>query len=468
VATPTSCQFNGQYVPDGVSITTYLASAVPYGALCNPQLRTCSNGVLSGSFPAATCTAAAAASCKYGTSTIANGDSVQAFTTNVVPYGQSCTSAQTSITCNNGVFAFADGTSATSNYYPSCLPASTTTCQFGGKTLQTGDSVIGYLKTVVPVDQTCALITATCNGGVISGLPKTATPSSAPRTPGADPNSSVALYPTCYVGGCTYSGKPVANQTTVTAYSKSLVGFSQSCTSVQTALTCNNGTLSDSSGKPLANFYGTCGTATKSSCSFLNYADSTTINIASGQTVTGYSSTSVLEGNTCASVQKNVSCNDGIMSINGVELTSAAIPVTYLYSSCNVGACTITKQSVLNGASVTAYASSYVGYGQSCSSVQATLTCRNSTLFNATGAAYSYTTTCAPVTTPNCIVDDFANGFADINIPNGQAITGYTRKTGGTTCPNYKVTLSCSNGLISENGGAATSPNSGIFYSTCQ
>jgi hypothetical protein len=383
-----------------------------------------------------------------------------------VPYGQSCTSAQTSITCKNGIFAFADGTSATYYYYTSCLPASTTTCQFGGKTLQTGDSASGYLKTFVPADQLCALTTATCNGGVITGLPKTPAPVTTPRMPGVDPNANVGLYPTCYVGGCTYNGNPVPNQTTVTAYSTPVVGYSQSCTSVQIALTCNNGTLRDSSGNPTANFYGLCRPATSSSCSISNYVDNTSISIASGQTVTGYTSTSVLEGNTCASVQKNVSCNDGIISLTGVAQGNSL--AFYFYNSCNVGACTISKQSVLNGSTVTAYASSYVGYGQSCSSVQATLTCRNSTLFNANGAAYNYTTTCTPVPTPNCIVNDYANRLADINIPNGQAITGYTTGSAGPTCPNYKVTLSCSNGLFSRNGGAATSPNSGIFYSTCK
>lgn len=55
VTTHASCNFNGQAVAHGASITAYQASSVPIGQQCGSQQRTCGNGTLSGSYAYASC-----------------------------------------------------------------------------------------------------------------------------------------------------------------------------------------------------------------------------------------------------------------------------------------------------------------------------------------------------------------------------------------------------------------------------
>ena len=50
-----SCQFNGQTIADGASITAYAAATASPGAQCVSETRTCVKGVLTGSYGYATC-----------------------------------------------------------------------------------------------------------------------------------------------------------------------------------------------------------------------------------------------------------------------------------------------------------------------------------------------------------------------------------------------------------------------------
>jgi len=50
-----SCTFNGKSIASGSSVTAYLASSVPSGQTCNSQVRTCSNGTLSGTYAYGSC-----------------------------------------------------------------------------------------------------------------------------------------------------------------------------------------------------------------------------------------------------------------------------------------------------------------------------------------------------------------------------------------------------------------------------
>lgn len=471
VATAASCQFNGQYITSGTSITAYLAGSVPYGSSCSSELRTCNNGVLSGSFTAATCTAAAAANCRLGATVVDNGESVQVFSTNMVAYGQSCTTVQEPITCNNGVFDFADGSLASNNYYTSCAPASTTSCQLNNQTLKTGDSVSGYLQQAVPVGQTCNKSTATCDNGVITGVPlPTPDPNLPPGFPGKSPgNLYIPLYNTCDVGGCVFEGILVANQTSVTGYTSNIVAHSGSCTSVQTTLTCNNGALTDPSGKAASGLYASCSPAATTSCSFSNWANAlATVTVTSGQTITGYASATVLENTTCSSVQENVSCNDGIISLNGVAEAPALTGIFNFYSTCNVGACISGSQTYLDGASISGYTNYFVAYGQSCSSIQSTFTCKNSAVYQGSSVANDFNPTCAAQSSPNCQVNDYSNITVPITIQNGQSYTGFTMGSAGSACANDKVTLTCSEGLISANGGTPVPMLNYEFFSVCK
>jgi len=52
----TSCLFNGFSIPSGNTVTAYQASSVISPATCQSQVRTCTNGVLSGSYAYSSCT----------------------------------------------------------------------------------------------------------------------------------------------------------------------------------------------------------------------------------------------------------------------------------------------------------------------------------------------------------------------------------------------------------------------------
>lgn len=101
--TPSSCLFNGQTIAHGQPVTAFAASSVPYGQTCTSQVRTCNNGALSGSYNFASCNVGGVASCNFNGQTIAHGQPVTAFATSSVPYGQTCTPQVR--TCNNGVLS---------------------------------------------------------------------------------------------------------------------------------------------------------------------------------------------------------------------------------------------------------------------------------------------------------------------------------------------------------------------------
>ena len=50
-----SCTFSGKTIASGSSLTAYLASSVPSGQTCSSQVRSCSNGTLSGTYANASC-----------------------------------------------------------------------------------------------------------------------------------------------------------------------------------------------------------------------------------------------------------------------------------------------------------------------------------------------------------------------------------------------------------------------------
>jgi hypothetical protein len=56
VAIAVNCTFNGKSVPSGSTVSAFEASSVPYGQTCKSQIRTCTQGVLSGTYTQPTCT----------------------------------------------------------------------------------------------------------------------------------------------------------------------------------------------------------------------------------------------------------------------------------------------------------------------------------------------------------------------------------------------------------------------------
>jgi len=157
---PANCTFNGNSVSNGDAVTAFSASTVAFGETCQSQTRTCSNGVLSGSYQAAGCSVAGATACIFNGATVAHQETVQGYQSSRVAFGETCQS-QTR-TCNNG-------TLSGSYQAASCSVAPAATCVFDGITLSNGDTVRAYENETVPFGQTCQQQVRTCSDGTLSG-----------------------------------------------------------------------------------------------------------------------------------------------------------------------------------------------------------------------------------------------------------------------------------------------------------
>ena len=212
---PAACLFNGKTISSGSAVTAFQNSSVAYGANCVSENRLCTNGVLSGSYNFEACSPGAPASCLFNGQTVAHGGQVTAFVASSVAYGQSCQSEIR--TCNNGVLSG----SAT---YASCAPAAAASCLFNGQTIPHEGVVKGYRNSTVTYGQTCVAQDRICNNGSLSGS---------------------YTFASCTVGApasCLFNGQTIAHGQAVTAYQRAVVSYGQTC--VSQSRVCTNGTLS--------------------------------------------------------------------------------------------------------------------------------------------------------------------------------------------------------------------------------
>ncbi|MFN3455531.1 MAG: hypothetical protein ACK41T_11275, partial [Pseudobdellovibrio sp.] len=89
---PTACEFNGKSLAHGESITVYKASSVAYGSKCESESRTCNYGILSGSYTNSNCSVALPSACSFNGKSVAHNESVPAYQTSSVAYGNQCAS----------------------------------------------------------------------------------------------------------------------------------------------------------------------------------------------------------------------------------------------------------------------------------------------------------------------------------------------------------------------------------------
>ncbi len=101
VNAPASCLFNGQTVAHGSTVKGYQAATVPYGSTCASQDRLCTNGTLSGTYGYGSCSVNAPASCTFNGQTVAHGSSVTAYQSSTVISGSGSCVSQVR-TCSNG------------------------------------------------------------------------------------------------------------------------------------------------------------------------------------------------------------------------------------------------------------------------------------------------------------------------------------------------------------------------------
>lgn len=218
-AQPLSCTFNGSTIAHGASVTANLTSTVQYGQQCTTQIRTCTNGVLSGTYTYASCAVGAPQACLLDGVTVNHAASQTFYSAQTVPYGQNCSAVAQSRTCQNGTL------SGNSTYqYATCAATQPLSCTFNNQTFTHGASVTAYQSATVAYGNQCVSETRSCNNGVLSGS---------------------YTNPSCAVGtaaSCTFNGQTVANGASVTAYQSSTVPAGQQC--VSQSRTCTNGTLS--------------------------------------------------------------------------------------------------------------------------------------------------------------------------------------------------------------------------------
>ena len=394
-ASSVSCSFNGQTVANGQSISAFQGPLVTTGGPCVSQLRTCSNGTLSGTYQYASCGVEAAAttanttSCTFNGQTVANGHTVIGYQAASVAKESQCLSQQR--TCTNGTL------SGTYQYASCDVEAAATTnasCTFNGQTVASGQSVTAYKSSSVASGNQCVLQTRTCQNGTLSGSYQ---------------------YANCAVNNaaasCTFNGQTVANGQSVTAYQSSVGAIGSQCVSQQR--TCANGTLS---GTYQLN---ECSASTASSCTFNGKT------IASGSSVVAYQSSSVASGSQC--VLQTRTCSNGTLS------------GSYQYANCAVNnaaaSCTFNGQTVANGQSVTAYQSSVGAKGSQCVSQQRT--CANGTL----SGTYQLNE-CPAGTASSCT-------FNGQTVANGQSVTAYQSSSVASGNQCVLQTRTCQNGTLS-------------------
>ena len=164
VASPAaSCTVEGLgTIAHGSNITAYASASVPFGSICQSQVRACNNGTLSGSFSAKTCVVAPPSSCSVtGLGTVAHGRSITAFATVSVPFGSTCQSQVRA--CNNGTLS---GSYSNKN----CTPEAPKSCSLAGfGTIAHGASVTAYNVPAAANGMTCKPEVRTCNNGALSG-----------------------------------------------------------------------------------------------------------------------------------------------------------------------------------------------------------------------------------------------------------------------------------------------------------
>jgi peptidoglycan hydrolase-like protein with peptidoglycan-binding domain len=177
--TNTPCLFNGQTIASGQAFTAYYSALVSSGQSCVQETRTCSNGVLSGSYVNQSCIINTPQSCVFNGQTVGNQSSVNAYQSAVVPYGQSC--VQETRTCNSGVLS-GSYTNA------SCAVNAALSCVFSGQAVGNHVSVNAYQTSSVSYGQSCVQETRVCNDGILSGSYQNAS-----CNIGAAPSATVSL-----------------------------------------------------------------------------------------------------------------------------------------------------------------------------------------------------------------------------------------------------------------------------------
>ena len=332
VSTNQGCVFGGQSLAHGQKTIAFKNSSVGTGQGCESEVRTCSNGSLSGSYSYSSCVINQPKSCLFAGKTLANKESVTAFSQSSVVSGQSC--IQETRVCT-------DGALSGSYQYSSCAQDKAVSCLFNGLTIVHGQSITAYSSSTVGSNSSCSSETRTCNNGQLSGT---------------------FTYSSCSVSApavCNFSGKTISDGEGVLAYSSAIVPYGHSCSSQ--VRTCKDGVLSGTYA------YTSCASGSPSSCVFNSQT------VASGSSVTAYQLASVPFGQSCQSQTRL--CTNG--SLSGVYTSPTCFPESP--KSCS----TAWGETVGHGQVIDGYSTAQVNFGDSCANYRTQATCVNGILSGA-------------------------------------------------------------------------------------
>ena len=130
VQTAQDCNLQGYVVTHNQDVFAYSAPTVAYNSSCDlvKETRTCTNGNLSGSFTNTSCSVTPELSCTFNGNTVTSAAPVDAYSTSTVPAGSTCASVRESRSCTNGVLSgsYANATCSVDSQHPtSCLALKT-------------------------------------------------------------------------------------------------------------------------------------------------------------------------------------------------------------------------------------------------------------------------------------------------------------------------------------------------------
>lgn len=201
-----SCVFNGNTVAHGATVTAYQAASVPTGSTCVSQVRTCTNGTLSGTHAFGSCSISAPSTCVFNGTTVNHGGTVIAYQAASVPTGNTCVSETR--TCTNGTLS--------------------------------GTYTFGSCNVVAPTGASCtaSVKVVELKEGVTGPAHRYATATE------IAPFRDAILTP-----------QVITNAQAVTWYTKPYSQNGASCASLKVVRTCDNGTLS---GNNALRYYSAC------------------------------------------------------------------------------------------------------------------------------------------------------------------------------------------------------------------
>lgn len=357
---PGSCTIDGATLLNGESRSLYKRDLASFGTQCESGVRTCSNGVLTGSsdYRYTACNVATAPStCSLDGKVIAHGSSTTFYTQKNVLFGQNCSAFAGTRACDNGDLK------GDSDYrYATCSAAGAKSCTVvatvDGKVATTtvahGASKDFWSQETVPYTASCATykLTRTCNDGVLTG-----------STANKFPSCEVIPEKTCAIDGITVGGGDT--RTFYTARTNA------NCSNIDQARKCNNGVLSGTATYQ----YAYCAPTGQRYCVLDG------VYVAHNSSRTFYSTEDTVFGSSCDQFSQSRKCTDGTL----------AGSASYAYATCKnaTGAsCAVDGKTVAHGSSAKFYSARTAPSGDNCGMYEQNRTCINGTLSGSTNFKY--------------------------------------------------------------------------------